>query len=100
MAFPFEKIIDIRKQEIKYSIVNLNIDTTTKDYLVFVIINSNNKTTTHQLIKSFHNKKNRDKYIETLHKYITNSSNEEIINKCYSALENFPRKNIFTKIYT
>lgn len=94
-----EKIIDIVKENIKYSVIKLNTVIGENDYLVFTIIHTNDKSTTHQLMRSFNNKTKTNQYFKTLCAYISEASNEDIINKCYEELSSFPRKNIMTRIY-
>lgn len=93
-----EKIVDINKENVKYSVIKLNTTLGTKDYLVFAIIMTNDKQATHQLLKSFNNKTKTNQYFKTLCSYIENNSNDDIINKCFEELNDFPRKNLFTKI--
>ena len=94
-----EKIVDIRKDNVKYSVIKLNTTLGTKDYLVFAIIMTNDKQATHQLLKSFNNNKTQtNQYFKTLCSYIENNSNDDIINKCFEELSDFPRKNLFTKL--
>lgn len=94
-----EKMIDIRKDNVKYTVIKLNTDTNTKDYLVFMIIHTNDKTVTHQLKKSFNRKMDTNEYFKYLCNYIQNNSNTEIIDRCYEELSQFPRKNFMTKLF-
>ena len=93
-----EDITDIRKDNHKYTIIKLNTEVGTKNYLVFVNIKINGKFTTHQLLETCSGKVNANKSYKNLVKYINNSSNEDILNKCYEDLAYFPRKNLFTKL--
>lgn len=93
-----EEIIDIVKENIKYSIIKVNTDIDTNDYLVFVIIKTNDKSATHQLLQEFDCVHKTNEYFRTLESYITNTSNNDIINRCYEELSSFPRKNFITRI--
>ena len=94
-----EKIVDINKDNVDYSIIKLNTVLGTRDYLVYAIIKTNDKQATHQLLKSFNNNKTKsNEYFRTLCSYIKNNSNDDIINKCFEELSDFPRKNFFTKL--
>lgn len=93
-----EEIVDIVKENVKYSIIKVNTDINTKDYLVFVIIQTNDKSATHQLLQEFDGITKTNKYFRTLKTYITNNSNDDIINRCYEELADFPRKNFLTKL--
>ena len=94
-----EDIVDIVKDDIKYSIIKLNTDTETTNYLVFVNIRTNEKTALHQLIQEFSGKTKSTEYFRTLKKYIKNNTNEEIIDRCFNEMLDFPRKNILTRIF-
>lgn len=94
-----EKMIDIRKDNVKYTIIKLNTDIETKDYLVFMIIHTNDKSVTHQLKRAFNRKMDTNAYFKTLCTYIENNSNSEIIDRCYEELSEFPRKNLITKLF-
>ena len=94
-----EKMVDINEENVKYTVIKVNTDTSTKDYLVFAIIHTNDKSTTHQLLKSFNTKTKTNEYFKSLCTYIKNTSNDDIINKCYEDLSLFPRKNIITKLF-
>ena len=93
-----EDITDIRKDNHKYTIIKLNTEVGTKNYLVFVNIKINDKFTTHQLLETCSGKVNANKSYKNLVKYINNTSNEDILIKCYEDLTYFPRKNLFTKL--
>lgn len=93
-----KEIVDIVKDNVKYSIMKVNTDINTKDYLVFVIIHTNDKSATHQLLQEFVGITKTNEYFKTLKTYITNNSNNDIINRCYEELSDFPRKNFLTKI--
>ena len=57
---------------------------------------TNDKQATHQLLKSFNNNKTQtNQYFKTLCSYIENNSNDDIINKCFEELSDFPRKYFF-----
>ena len=94
-----EDIVDIVKDDIKYSVIKLNTDTETTNYLVFVNIRTNEKTALHQLIQEFSGKTKSTEYFRTLKKYIKNNTNEEIIDRCFNEMLDFPRKNILTRIF-
>lgn len=93
-------IADINKENVSYTIIKLNTDIDTEDYLVFSIIKTNNRAVTHQLLKIFNNERDAEKYYKELKSYIRSHSNEEIINKCYEDLSDFPRKNILIRLYS
>lgn len=93
-----EEILDIVKENVKYSIMKVNTDIDTNEYLVFVIIQTNDKSATHQLLQEFNCINKTNEYFKTLENYITNTSNSDIIDKCYEELSSFPRKNFITKI--
>ena len=60
-----EKMVDINKENVKYTVIKVNTDTSTKDYLVFAIIHTNDKSTTHQLLKSFNTKTKTNEYFKS-----------------------------------
>lgn len=94
-----EETLDINKENFKYTIIKLNTDIETKDYLVFIIIHNSNKVCTHQLIKAFNKKTETNKYYKYLCTYVTDNSNDDIIKKCYEEMSKLPRKNILNRIY-
>ena len=93
-----EDNIDIKKDNYKYRIIKLNTKVGSNNYLVFVNIMINDKITTHQLLETCSGKVNANKSYKNLVKYINNTSNEDILNKCYNDLAYFPRKNLLTKL--
>lgn len=94
-----EEIEDIIKDNIKYSVIKLNKDIKTSDYLVYVLIIANKKTATHQLLQEFSGKTKSTEYFRSLKRYIKNNTNEQIIDRCFAEMLDFPRKNILTKIF-
>lgn len=92
-----KEIKDIFKENINYHIVKCNTDIRTKNYIVFLIISTDNKNITHQLLKEFNNVTSANKYFKDLHSFVLENSNTDIINTCYKELAKFPRKNIFNK---
>ena len=94
-----EEIEDIIKGDIKYSIIKLNKDIKTSDYLVYVLIIVNKKTATHQLLQEISGKTKSTEYFRSLKRYIKNTTNDEIIDRCFNEMLDFPRKNILTRIF-
>ncbi len=89
---------DIRKDDHKYTIIKLNTKVGEKKYLVFVNITINDNFITHQLLETYNDESNANKYFMNLIEYINNTPNEDILNKCYKDLSYFNRKNLFKKL--
>lgn len=88
----------IEKDNFHYSVIKLNTDVATDNYMVYVIVRTNKKTVTHQLLKTFTSENKADKCFNSLVKYINKSNNVDIIDKCFNDLSEFPRKNLFTRL--
>lgn len=84
-----KEMIDIKKDCLNYTIVNLNTNISTDNYFVFVAIEMNGKIVTHQLSQTFSDFSSSKKYMNYLKKFIITSSNEAIIEKCYLNLPTF-----------
>lgn len=93
-----EEIEDIKKDGIRYSVIKLNTDTNTNNYLVYFNILNNNKMICQQNKKEFDSRNKANTYYIELINYINNTSTEEIVNHCFQSLSQFSRKNIFTRI--
>lgn len=87
-----EKILDIYKDNITYTLIKNNENVNTNDYIVFLIIKLENKTATKQLTEKFNNKKDAEKYFNFLCEFINNNSNENIIKECYENLSKIKGK--------
>lgn len=84
----------INKKNIKYDIVK--IKKKQNSYLVFMIMEANNKIITHQLLKEFNSEIEADTYFYRLLDYIENNSNNTIILTCYNSIPtNILLRNIF-----
>lgn len=93
-----EEIIDIIKDNIKYSIMKVKPNRMSDEYLVYVLIRTPDNYATHQLLEECVGTTNTDKSFNKLKKFIEKTSNDDIINKCYDELANFPRKNFLIKL--
>lgn len=92
-----EKFLEIYKDNITYTLVKNNEDISTNIYIVYVIIELNNKIATRQLMKRFSSEEEAEKYFKYLSEYINESSNEEIIQNCYTKLN---EKSLFIRIFS
>ncbi len=93
-----EEMVDIRKENMKYTVIKLNTDIENEHYLVFMIIHANDRAVTHQLKKSFHHAITTNDYFKSLCTYIENNSNSEIIDRCYHELSEFSKKSFIIKL--
>ena len=74
---------DLVKNEIKYSVMLVNTDISTNNYIVYLLMIINNKSIPQLLIKNFKGKKGSQKYYEELCEFINDNSNYDIVNRCY-----------------
>lgn len=93
------EMVDIIKENVKYTIIKLNTNVKIKEYLVFVIIRINDKVISYQLKRTFNCAIDTDEYFKYLYNYIENSSINEIIDICYQELSCFSRKNFIVKLF-
>ena len=93
-----EETIDITKDNIEYSIMKVNTDRMSDEYLVYVLIKTPDNYVTHQLLEQCIGITKTDKCFNKLKRYIEKNTNEDIINRCYQDLANFPRKNFLIKL--
>ena len=77
------KIIDYKKDKIKYSVMLVNTDKRTTNYLVYILGIKNSNSIPHLLMKEFNSKKGTLKYFNELCNLIENNTNNYIINECY-----------------
>ncbi len=84
-----KKMIDIKKDFLNYTIINLKMDISKELYFVFVMICSNGKITTHQMPQYFSNLLMSNQYVRYLEEFITLSSNDTIIERCYHKLPSY-----------
>lgn len=88
LVFYFEKGRVIKRQEYKkgelrFTVMKVNKDRFTSEYLVYLLIQSKNKSIPQMLSKKFSSVRGTKKYFEELCNLVENHSNKEIINLCY-----------------
>ena len=80
---------DYEKDNMKYSVMKVNTDINTSNYLVYLLVITNNKTIPQMLVKSFKSNRGTTKYFNELCSLVERNTNQDIIAKCYdSAIEN------------
>ena len=77
---------DLKKSNIKYSIMQLNKNTLKNDYAVYLLMIYKNKSIPYLLKKDFSSKNKSREYFDELCGFIDNNSNATIINKCYKEI--------------
>ena len=76
---------DYEKDNIKYSVMVVNTDVNTNNYLVYILIVSGSKSIPQMLVKEFNKKTGINKYFKELCELIEINSNSDIITKCYES---------------
>ena len=74
---------DYEKSNIKYSVMKVNTDVNTNNYLVYLLIIVGNKRIPQMLIKKFTSNRGTEKYFQELCELVEKNSNQDIINSCY-----------------
>ena len=92
---------DYQKDDIKYSVMKVNTDTNTNNYLVYLLIINGNKSIPQMLVKKFKTEKGTITYFNNLCTLIKTNTNQDIITKCY---ENIIKNNtkpvpIFSRLF-
>lgn len=77
---------DLKKSNVKYSIILLNKNTLKTDYTVYLLMIYKDKSIPYLLKKDFSSKNKSRKYYNELCGFIDNNSNTSIINKCYKEI--------------
>lgn len=78
------KVRDFEKDNVKYSIMKVNTDIKTKNYLVYLLIISKNKSIPQLLVKNFKSEHGTVKYFNELCSLVESNNNKDIIDKCYN----------------
>lgn len=76
---------DYEKSNIKYSVMKVNTDVNTNNYLVYLLVIAGNKTIPQMLIKKFTSSRGTEKYFQELCELVEKNSNQDIINSCYES---------------
>lgn len=87
---------DVIKDKIKYSVMLVNTNVDTNDYIVYLLMINKNKSIPQLLVKSFNEKQETQKYFEELCDLVNNNSNYDIVNKCYDWKFDNNKKNKFS----
>lgn len=74
---------DYEKDGMKYSVIKVNTDLNTSNYLVYLLVIAKNKSIPQMLLKSFKTDRGTEKYFNELCSLIEKNSNQDIIEKCY-----------------
>ncbi len=90
---------DYEKAEIKYSVMKVNTDVNTDNYLVYLLVIAGNKIIPQMLLKKFTNNKDTTKYFNELCNLVEQNTNQDIINKCYkNKFPNVLKPNLISRI--
>lgn len=74
---------DYTKSNIKYSVMKVNTDINTNNYLVYLLVIVGNKTIPQMLSKEFNSNKGTTQYFKELCQLVEQNTNQDIINECY-----------------
>ena len=74
---------DYEKDGMKYSVIKVNTDLNTNNYLVYLLVIVNNKSIPQMLVRSFKTNRGTSKYFDELCSLIEKNTNQDIIAKCY-----------------
>ncbi len=77
---------DFEKDNLKYSVMSVNTDINTTNYLVYILIINGDKPIPQMLVKSFKNELETKKYFNELCLLIETNTNLDIISKCYDSI--------------
>ena len=75
---------DYEKDNMKYSLMKVNTDVHTTNYLVYLLVITNKKSIPQMLVKSFKTNRGTTKYFNELCSLVEKSTNQDIISKCYN----------------
>lgn len=75
---------DFNKEGIKYSVMKVNTNVNTNNFLVYLLVIANNRSIPQLLKKDFKSKKGTEKYFNDLCELVEKNPNREIILKCYN----------------
>lgn len=91
---------DFNKEDFKYSVLLVNTNRNTDNYLVYLLAIYSNKSTPQLLLKEFSNKKGTKKYFNDLCDFVENNNNRVIINRCYKEkMKDFNKISFIKKIH-
>lgn len=91
---------DYEKDNMKYSVMLVNKDRNTNDYIVYLLAIINNKSIPQLLKRDFSSKRGTIKYFNELCELVENNTNQEIVNKCYNyKFDSIKKANILNKIF-
>ena len=76
---------DYEKDGMKYSVIKVNTDLNTNNYLVYLLVIANNKSIPQMLVRSFKTNRGTSKYFDELCSLIEKNTNQDIITKCYDS---------------
>jgi len=80
---------DYEKDNMKYSVMKVNTDINTTNYLVYLLVIAGNKPIPQMLVREFKTDRGTKKYFNDLCSLVEKNTNQDIIDECYSkTLEN------------
>lgn len=85
---------DYQKDNMKYSVMKVNVDKNTTNYLVYLLVVSGNKSIPQLLVKSFKTDRGTTTYFNKLCSLVEKNTNQDIINECYSNMIESNSQNI------
>lgn len=89
---------DYQKDNMKYSVMKVNTDVNTTNYLVYLLVIAGTKPIPQMLVKEFKTNRGTKKYFDDLCLLVEKNTNQDIIDICYSnALENLSKPTTFFK---
>ena len=88
---------DYQKDDIKYCVQLINIDRNTSKHIVSLLVIFKHKSIPQLLRKEFKSKYGTEKYFNSLCELIENSTNQQIIEKCFDKKMSNMEKNSFNK---
>ncbi len=89
---------DFKKENIKYSVMCVNKNIKSSEYLIYLLAIINHKSIPQLLVKEFSNKKETKEYFDYLCELVENNTNIDIIDKCYEEKFKKEKNNIFKKV--
>ncbi len=92
---------DYEKDNVKYSVMKVNTDINTNNYLVYLLIISGKKSIPQMLVRSFKTDRGTTTYFNKLCSLVEKNTNQDIISKCYDKLiESNPKPTpLFSRIF-
>ena len=76
---------DYEKDGMKYSVIKVNTNLNTNNYLVYLLVIANNKSIPQMLVRNFKTNRGTSKYFDELCSLIEKNTNQDIITKCYDS---------------